>query len=367
MSSNLIAPHVQAFFAESLCQQKRLSPHTIGSGRDTFRLLLVFLRDQTGVEPSALRIADVDAPAVLSFLTYLEQQRGNSVRSRNSRLAAIRSFFRLVALRAPDSLGMVTRVLAIPRKREAHKLIGSLTRTASQALLAAPDQATWSGRRAHALLLTLYNSGARVSEVTTLKGAQVYFGASPFIQLTGKGRTERTVPLWPDTAQVVKVWCAELGDAAGPLAFPHTRGKALSREGVDYRLQHAVQRAIPVCPSLATKNITPHVIWHTTAMHLLQAGVDIATIALWLGHESIATTHMSLQADLAMKAKALEKLEPLEGEWKRFQADASLLTFLPSLSSCPGVSHDVVASYSFAHFTWDDPVLEMTGVMPSMT
>jgi site-specific recombinase XerD len=331
MPSNCLAPHVQAFFAEYLCQQKRLSPHTIGSCRDTFRLLLVFLRDQTGVEPSALRIADVDAPAVLRFLTYLEEQRGNSVRSRNIRLAAIRSFFRSVALRDPDSLAIVTRVLAIPRKREDHKLIGYLTRTEIQALLAAPDQSTWSGRRDHALLLTLYNSGARVSEVTTLQRAQVCFGPSTFVQLTGKGRKERTVPLWPDTARVVKAWFAELEETVGPLAFPNARGKALSREGVDYRLQHAIQRATPACPSLATKHITPHVIRHTTAMHLLQAGVDIATIALWLGHESIETTHMYLQADLAMKEKALAKLDPLEGEWKRFQADDPLLTFLTSL------------------------------------
>jgi integrase/recombinase XerD len=331
MHSNGIAPHVQAFFAEYLCQQKRLSPHTIVSCRDTFRLLLTFLRDQTGVEPSALRIADVDAPAVLSFLTYLEEQRGNSVRSRNIRLSAIRSFFRLVALRDPDSLGLVTRVLAIPMKREDHKLIGYLTRTEIQALLAAPDQATWSGRRDHALLLTLYNSGARVSEVITLKRTQVCFGASTFVQLIGKGRKERTIPLWSNTAQVMKAWFAELGDDAGPLAFPNARGKALSREGVDYRLQHAIQRALPACPSLATKHITPHVIRHTTAMHLLQAGVDIATIALWLGHESIETTHMYLQADLAMKEKALEKLDPLEGAWRRFQAEDPLLTFLTSL------------------------------------
>jgi len=265
MPSNCLAPHVQAFFAEYLCQQKRLSPHTIGSCRDTFRLLLVFLRDQTGVEPSALRIADVDAPAVLRFLTYLEEQRGNSVRSRNIRLAAIRSFFRSVALRDPDSLAIVTRVLAIPRKREDHKLIGYLTRTEIQALLAAPDQSTWSGRRDHALLLTLYNSGARVSEVTTLQRAQVCFGPSTFVQLTGKGRKERTVPLWPDTARVVKAWFAELEETVGPLAFPNARGKALSREGVDYRLQHAIQRATPACPSLATKNITPHVIRHNAA------------------------------------------------------------------------------------------------------
>ena len=212
MHSNLIAPHVQAFFAEYLCQQKRLSPQTIISCRDTFRLLLTFLRDQTGVEPSALRIADVDAPVVLRFLTYLEQERGNSVRSRNIRLAAIRSFFRLVALRDPDSLGIVTRVLAIPMKREDQKLIGYLTRPEIQALLAAPDRSTWSGRRDHALLLTLYNSGARVSEVTTLKREQVCFGASTFVQLIGKGRKERTIPLWPDTAQVLKAWFRGAGE-----------------------------------------------------------------------------------------------------------------------------------------------------------
>jgi integrase/recombinase XerD len=273
-------------------------------------------------------MADVDAQMVLRFLNYLEQERGNSVRSRNIRLSAIRSFFRLVALRDPDSIGVVTRVLAIPMKRENRKLIAYLTRTEMQALLAAPDPSTWSGRRDYALLLTLYNSGARVSEVTALKREQVRFGASTFLQLTGKGRKERTVPLWSDTAQVLKAWFEELGDDTGPIVFPNARGKALSREGVDYLLKQAMQRAIPACPSLATKKITPHVIRHSTAMHLLQAGVDIATIALWLGHESIETTHVYLQADLEMQEKALEKLDPIEGVWKRFQVDDPLLTFL---------------------------------------
>ena len=331
MHSHLIAPHLQAFFADYLYQQRRLSPQTILSCRDTFRLLLTFLRDHTGVEPSALRLADVDAPVVLRFLSYLEQERGNSVRSRNIRLSAIRSFFRLVALRDPDSIGIATRVLAIPTKREDKKLIAYLTRTEMQALLATPDTSKWAGRRDYVLLLTLYNSGARVSEVTSLKREQVCFGASTFLQLAGKGRKERTVPLWADTAHALKAWFEELGDDAWPMAFPNARGKGLSREGVDYLLQQAVQRAMPACPSLATKTITPHVVRHSTAMHLLQAGVDIATIALWLGHESIETTHVYLQADLAMQEKALEKLDPLEGEWKRFQADDPLLTFLNSL------------------------------------
>jgi site-specific recombinase XerD len=329
--NSLIAPHLQAFFADYLCHQKRLSPHTIGSCRDTFRLLLTFVRAQTGIEPSALHLADVDAPVILRFLQYLEQQRGNTVRSRNIRLAAIRSFFRLVALREPMSIGIVTRVLAIPIKREDRKLIGYLTRAEMQALLAAPDQSQWTGRRDYALLLTLYNSGARVSEVTALTRAQVCFGASTFVQLRGKGRKERTVPLWPETAHVVKAWFAELGEAAGPIACPNARGKALSREGVAYLLHQARQRALPACPSLATKPLTPHVVRHTTAMHLLQVGVDIATIALWLGHESIETTHMYLQADLARQEQALDKLGPIAGGWQRFQADDPLLAFLNAL------------------------------------
>jgi len=331
MYSDLMAPHLQAFFADYLTQQRRLSPQTIASCRDTFRLWLTFLRDQTGVEPSALRIADIDAPAVLSFLNYLEQERDNSVRSRNVRLSAIRSFFRLIALRDPDSIGIATRVLAIPTKREDKKLIGYLTRSEIQALLAAPDQSKWSGRRDHALLLTLYNSGARVSEITALKRDQVCFGASTFLQLHGKGRKERTVPLWPETAKVLKAWFRELGEPVDRMAFPNARGKPLSRHGVEYLLKRAVKSATRSCPSLATKTISPHVVRHTTAMHLLQAGVDIATIALWLGHESIETTHMYLEADLEMKEKALGKLDPIEGEWRGFQADDPLLEFLSSL------------------------------------
>ena len=328
---SLLAPHLPAFFADSLCRQKRLSPHTIGSCRDTFRLLLTFLREHTGIAPAALRIADVDAPAVLRCLADLAQQRSNSVRSRNLRLAALRSFFRLVALRDPDSIGIATRVLAIPLKRTDQKLIGSLTRADMQALLAAPDQSKWSGRRDHTLLLTLYNSGARVSAITALTCQHVCCGASTFLQLTGKGRKERTIPLWPITSQGLKTWVAELGAQADRIAFPSARGKSLSRDGVDYLLQQAIQRAIPACPSLAIKHISPHVIRHTTAMHLLQAGVDIATIALWLGHESIETTHVYLETDLAMKEKALAKLEPIEGAWQRFRADDPLLAFLASL------------------------------------
>ncbi len=331
MSNGLVAPYLQSFFADYLTQQKRLSPQTILSYRDTFRLWLTFLRDTTGIEPSALCIGDLDAPAILRFLDHLEQQRGNSMRSRNIRLSAIRSFFRLVALRDPESLGVATRVLAIPVKREDKKLIGHLTREEIQALLDAPDRSQWIGRRDHALLLTLYNSGARVSEITTLKRDQICFGASTFLQLLGKGRKERTVPLWSETRQVLKAWFHEQGDQAGSIVFPNARGQPLSRDGVDYRLKQAIQKAAPSCPSLAAKRITPHVIRHSTALHLLQSGVDIATIALWLGHESIETTHVYLETDLALKEKALAKLDPVETNWGRFKPDDPLLEFLTRL------------------------------------
>jgi len=192
-------------------------------------------------------------------------------------------------------------------------------------------QATWVGRRNQALRVTLYNSGARVAEGTTLQQGPVRFAEHTCVQLVGKGRKERIIPLWVDTARVWRGWFQELGANAAHGAFPSARGTPLSRDGVDYLLKQTVQRAVVACPSLATKSISPHVIRHTTAMHLLQAGVDMAPIALWLGHASLDTTHMSLQADLAMKEKALEKLEPIEGQGKRFQANDPLLAFLAAL------------------------------------
>ncbi len=330
-SGSSIAPHVQAFFTQHLCQQKQASPQTIASYRDTFRLFLTFVKDTTGREPTALQLSDLDAPLVLQFLDYLEHQRGNTVRSRNMRLAALRTFIRFLVLRAPESLAIATRVLAIPIKRADKKLIGSLTRAEVEALLAAPDQSCWVGRRDHALLLTLYNSGARVSEVTTLQRHQVCFGPPTFLQLTGKGRKERTVPLWSHTSRTLQAWFAELGEDGGRIAFPNTRGRPLSRDGVAHLLHRAIDKAVTGCPSLRTKKVTPHVLRHTTALHLLQAGVDIAVIALWLGHESIETTHVYLEIDLAHKEQALHKLTPVEGPIARFTAPDPLLTFLTSL------------------------------------
>ena len=326
-----LAPHVQAFFTEHLCHQKRVSPETLASCRDSFRLLLTFVKETVGIEPSALCVADLDTPTLLAFLDHLEDKRGNAIRSRNIRLSALRTFFRFVALREPESAEIAARVMAIPVKREDKKLVGSLTRPEIEALIAAPDRAHWIGRRDHALLLTMYNSGARVSEITTLKREQVSFGATTFLELDGKGRKERTVPLWPQTRHVLQVWFRELGEERTQMAFPNARGRPLARHSVNYLIRKAVQSAAPSCSSLLTRPITPHLIRHTTATHLLQAGIDIATIALWLGHESIETTHVYLEADLATKEQALQKLAPVEESEVRFTAEDPLLAFLTSL------------------------------------
>ena len=326
-----LGPLIQAFFVQHLLTHKQASAQTVAAYRDTFRLVLNFLREAKHREPSALHLDDLDAPAVLAFLDHLEKSRGNSVRSRNARLAALRSFFRFAGLRQPESLALITRVLAIPVKRADRRLIGYLTRAEIDAVLAAPDRSCRFGRRDHALLLTLYNTGARVSELVSLARPQMIFGASSSIQLQGKGRKERMVPLWPRTARILQAWFREVGGAPSDRAFLNARGRPLTRDGIAYILEQAVQRATPGCPSLCTKRVSPHVLRHTTAMHLLQAGVDIATIALWLGHETLETTHMYVEADLAMKEAALKKLAPAGVPARRFKPDDGLMAFLTSL------------------------------------
>ena len=328
-----VGPHLQAFFAEHLLAHKRASPQTIASYRDTFRLLLRFMQGKVGAEPSALPLAALDADAVLAFLDYLERERGCSVRSRNNRLAAIRSFFRVVALRLPDRLGQVTRVMAISIKRGDKRLVHYLSCDEVRAILAAPDRTAWSGRRDHALLLTMYNTGARVSEIIALRREhlQLDSDAGAHLELRGKGRKERVVPLWADSARVLRAWVRELGDYGGGVAFPNARGRALSRDGVDHLLRRAVATAAAACPSLRVKKVSPHVLRHSTAMHLFQAGVDMAVIALWLGHESLETTHVYVEADLATKERALEKLAPMPNMPARYRADDKLLVFLAAL------------------------------------
>jgi len=326
-----LGPLLQAFFTEHLISHRLASPQTVDGYRDTFRLLLEFLHRTKGNAPSALSVSDLDAPAVLEFLDYLEKDRHNSIRSRNVRLAAIRAFFRLVALRDPASVNVATRVLAIPVKRTDRRLVHYLTRPEMEAVLAAPDRTQWTGQRDYALLLTMYNSGARVSEVASLQRRHIQVGSTSFLEIHGKGRKERQVPVWPKTARTLKTWLETHAPAPESPAFPNARGGRLSRDGVNYILQAAVRTATNVCPSLSGKRVSPHVIRHTTAMHLLQSGVDITVIALWLGHESIETTHGYLEADLTLKEKALQKLAPAGQAAPRFQADDPLLVFLKAL------------------------------------
>ncbi len=286
LDSGPIGPLLQSFFTEHMLSHRRASQQTVDSYRDTFRLLLRFLQQSTGKEPALLRIGDLDAPAILSFLDHIEQQRNNQIQSRNVRLAAIRSCFRLVALRDPASIAIVTRVLAIPLKRADKRLVGYLTRAEMDAILDVPDRKTWSGQRDYTLLLTFYNSGARVSEITALKRSHIQLSATSFLELHGKGRKERSVPLWPKTARTLKLRLEASPASPNSPVFPNARGAPLSRDGVNYSLQEAVRAAAKKCPSLTAKRVSPHVLRHTTAMRLLQSGVDITVIALWLGHES---------------------------------------------------------------------------------
>lgn len=322
---------LQRFFTERLVQLRRASPNTIASYRDTFRLLLRFAVEQVGKQPSALAIDDLDAPFVASFLAHLESDRGNSVRSRNVRLAAIRSFFRYVALNEPCHAAVAQRVLAIPNKRFERRLIEFLTRDEAAALLAAPDRATWIGRRDHALLLLAIQTGLRVSELIGLRRRDVSLDTGPHVRCRGKGRKERVTPLRKDVVRVLNRWFAEQEqDPAAPL-FPSVRGGHLSRDAVERLVRKHSAAAASSCPSLATKRITAHVLRHTTAMDLLQHGVDRAVIALWLGHESVETTQMYLHADLSMKERALAKTTADVARVGRYRPDDSLLAFLNSL------------------------------------
>jgi site-specific recombinase XerD len=286
---------------------------------------------ETNIGPASLTIDHLDATRILGFLDSLEKERDNTIVSRNLRLTALRSFYRFVALRDPESAGAATRVLAIPMKRADTKVRNFVTREELDALLAAFDQEQWLGRRNYSLLLTMYNTGARVSEMTGLRRDQVQLGSKGLVQLYGKGRKQRQVPLWARTTRVLKTWFAELGEPANGPAFPTRRGEALSRFAVHLLLRNAGCRAAAHCPSLKKKRISPHQVRHGTAMALLESGVDLAVIALWLGHESIETTNVYLHSNLAMKERALGKLTPVEAAFHRFKADDPLMAFLESL------------------------------------
>jgi integrase/recombinase XerD len=322
---------LETFFTKRLIAQRRASRHTIASYRDTFRLLMEFAQQRLGKSPSRITFENLSAPFLGTFLDHLETSRQNGARSRNLRLTAIRSFFRFAALETPQHAALIQRVLAIPNKRQPRPLVGFLTRPEIDALLTAPDRSSWLGRRDHTLLLTVIQTGLRLCEVTSIRQQDLSLASGAHVRCEGKGRKERCTPLTKDTVKVLKSWINEQGLDGTRILFPTARGGPLSPDTVQYLVGKYVRVAQQTCPSLLGRRVSPHVLRHTTAMELLQAGVDPTLIALWLGHESIETTKMYLDANLALKEKALSKIDPFKTNAGRYKPDDNLLAFLKGL------------------------------------
>ena len=326
-----LGPTLQAFFTDRLRGQRNASPHTVAAYRDAWRMLLVFAQERTGTPASTLDLAQLDTELITSFLEHLEKERGNGVRTRNARLAAIHSLFRFAALRHPEHAALIQRVLAIPPKRFDRKLLTHLTEEETDALLTGPDRSTWTGRRDHALFLLAVQTGLRASEIIGLSLGDVHLGTGAHVSCLGKGRKHRITPLTSSTAATLRVWLAErAGDTGDPL-FPTRRGRRLSRDALERRLAKCVTIVARSCPTMAGKRITLHVLRHTAAMRLLRAGVDTSVIALWLGHESVETTQIYLHADMAIKERALARTTPLNSAPGRYRPNDTMLAFLEGL------------------------------------
>jgi integrase/recombinase XerD len=328
-----LAPLLQTFFTQRLITQQNASPHTVAAYRDTFRLLLVFVQEHTGIPPSRLSLADLDAPLISAYLDHLQTHRGVSVTTRNSRLAALHSLFRFAALRHPEHAALIARVLAIPTKRAPRPLISYLTTPEIDALLAAPDLNTRTGRRDRALLLVAIQTGLRVSELTGLRRTDVVLGTGAHLNCTGKGRKQRCTPLTAQTAKILRAWMNECPGQPNDPLFPGPQGKPLRRDTINRIVARHATTAARTCPSLTTKKPTPHVLRHSCAVQLLHAGIDIAVIALWLGHESIRTTDIYQHADLSLKERALARTTPTQPRTPRgrYRPPEDLLAFLEAL------------------------------------
>jgi integrase/recombinase XerD len=322
---------VQAFFSDRLLRQREASPHTVASYRDAFRLLLRFAAQRLRKVPSKLSLEDLDAAFIGDFLDYIEKERCNSARSRNTRLAAIRSFFRYLSLQEPAHADLCRRILASPSKRYDRKLIEYLTPEEIDALVAAPDRATWIGRRDQALLLVGIQTGLRVSELIGLQRNDVVLGSGAHVRCQGKGRKERCTPLRKEAVAIMKKWLRQCAAEQSAPVFPSSRGGPLSRDAVEQLIARHQRTAQRRCASLKRKKVTPHVLRHTAAMQLLPHGIDRSVIALGLGHESVETTQMYLHADLRRKEQALSKIAALDVKPGRFRPDDKLLAFLEDL------------------------------------
>ncbi len=326
-----LASVLTRFFTRRFIEQRHASPHTVGSYRDTFRLLLRFTHVRTGKEPSRLKWEELDAPLISAFLDDLEQQRGITARSRNLRLTAIRSLFRYAAFELPAHAEQIQRVLAIPSKRYTQQQVGYLTREELDVLLDAPDQSTWSGRRDHAWLLLVAQTGLRLSELTGLTRKDVHLGGGAYVNVVGKGRKERSTPLTKSTAAVLHAWLNEPPHGNSEYVFSNRSGGHLSNDGIQYLMAQHVAKARDVCTSLRGKRVSPHVLRHTAAMNLLQAGVDTTVISMWLGHESVDTTRIYLEADLDLKRRMLAKTATIGALTMVYRPEDSLMAFLQNL------------------------------------
>lgn len=326
-----VAPVLEAFFTDRLMTQQAASPHTISSYRDTFRLLLLYLHDQHGRQPSRLDFANLDAPVIGGFLTWLEASRGNSAATRNNRLAAVHSLFRYAALRAPEHAALISRVLDIQAKRTTTTIVSYLQPAEIDALLNAPDRSTWHGRRDHALLAFAAQTGLRVGEITALAIADLHLGTGPHVYCHGKGRKDRCTPLTSHTTKILAAWLTTRDAPPGSPLFCTRSGSPMSSDAVTQTVARRTRVAAQSCPSIADKNVTPHTLRHSAAMTLLHAGVDITVIALWLGHESPASTRVYLHADMALKENAIARTAPPGTQPGRYQAPDSLLAFLDQL------------------------------------
>jgi site-specific recombinase XerD len=330
-SSN-VATLIERYFTERLIRQRNVSANTIASYRDTFRLLFMFAMARLHKPPSALAINDLDAPFISAFLDDLEANRGAGVRTRNLRLTAIRSFFRFASFEEPAYSAHIQRVLAIPTKRHDKRQVHFLTRPEIEAILAVSDRTTWLGRRDYSLLLLAVQTGLRVSEVISLDRDAIHLGRGAHVRCVGKGRKERCTPLTTHARSALQGWIKEPPRHGATALFPNVHGGRLSADSVQTLLAKYVRIAGATCPSLTSKRVTPHVLRHSAAMELLQAGVDCSVIALWLGHESIETTQAYLHAHIALKEAALAKLKPYErGKPIRYRPNDHLLAFLDAL------------------------------------
>ena len=327
----LIAPTLQAFFTDRLGKQRQASPRTIAAYRDTLKLLLGFAHQKSGKLPSQLDWDDLDATMISGFLNHLESERHNSTRTRNVRLTAIRSLFSYAALCHPEHTLLIQRVLAIPPKRFDKRIVTFLSPVEVDALVDAPDQRRWEGRRDRVLMLLAIQTGLRVSELTGLNCNDITLGTGASVRCEGKGRKQRAVPLTAQVTALLQVWLRERAGRPSDPLFPTRTGRRLSRDALALRVSTHAATAAQNCPSLLGKRIHPHVMRHSCAMQLLQAGVDTSVIALWLGHAGVRSTDAYVHADISIKEKALALTTPAEARPGRYHPPDKVLAFLESL------------------------------------